>query len=49
MIPDVTLYPVHTGRFGARTVAVRRMLALCMKQTVNLTNYGNRDLNYSTR
>ena len=23
MIPDVALYPVHTGRFGARTVAAR--------------------------
>jgi hypothetical protein len=25
------------------------MLALCMKQTVNLNNYGNQDLNYPTR
>ena len=28
---------------------VRRTLALCMKQTVNLNNYGNQDLNYPTR
>jgi hypothetical protein len=33
----------------AHLILVRRLLALCMKQTVNLNNYGNQDLNYPTR